>query len=216
MEFRYLKKNDSDNIDEKLSFRKNIELYLKYKKWFIISVSICLIVTFFKLYFTIPTYEVSASILIKDQNKGKSSADISTFEELGLFGSGGNVLENELEFLKSRRLMKKVVQELKLNIKYYEINSSRDSEIYQNLPVVVNLYLDSVGDLIFGGSFFIKSKNGDKFDMYDEEEEFIGTYRYGDKFVLNLENDDKSQNLDVSIFRNSEFFHNIIVISKQQ
>ena len=62
---------------------------------------------------------------------------------MGLFGSGDNSLENEIQIIKSRGLIRQVVKELKLNIRYFIEDSPYDIEQYPNFPIVLNFKSDS-------------------------------------------------------------------------
>ena len=91
----------------------------------------------------IPKYKVAASILIKDKNNDKSSKGLSGFENISLLSSEINGLENEIQILKSRGLIQRVVEELQLNIQYFLRNSPYDIEQYPNSPIVILSDIDS-------------------------------------------------------------------------
>ena len=64
--------------------------------WFVVSLAVCLGIAVWYLLTTPPVYTRSASILIKDDSKGKSaSTDMETFSDFGLFTSNTNV-NNEM------------------------------------------------------------------------------------------------------------------------
>lgn len=71
---------EEDNVDYKeLLFR-----YIIHWPWFVASLLVCLIGAWGYLYFQTPVYQISASIMIKDDKKGGGgSADL---ESLGLEG----------------------------------------------------------------------------------------------------------------------------------
>ena len=103
MEFEQMKPLSDEHFDESISLREIVEKYLIHWKWFVFSVLIVGVLAFFKLRYEVPQYNINATILIKKNEKGNSFTDLSDFEDLGLFGSGGdNSLENEMQILKSR------------------------------------------------------------------------------------------------------------------
>ena len=73
------------------------------------------------LRYTTPTYNVSASILIKDDDKNDLVSQMSSISELSGGGSIQNKIENEIEILESRKLLSRVVKDLKLNINYIDV-----------------------------------------------------------------------------------------------
>ncbi len=128
-----------DTSDGSISLREIVEKYLVHYKWFILSLVVFVALAYLKYITEIPVYRSTAAILVKEKEKGNSINDLSGFEDLGLFASGDNSLENEIQILNSRRLMTKVVKELKLNMTYYIEDSPYDKEHYPNFPVIFEI-----------------------------------------------------------------------------
>jgi tyrosine-protein kinase Etk/Wzc len=101
---------------------------------------ICLIGAWGYLYFQIPVYQVSASIIIKDDKKGGNSGS-ADLENLGLGGviTSAQSIDNEIEVLRSKTILKEVVNNLELYITYYDEDEFPRQEMYKTSPVVVNL-----------------------------------------------------------------------------
>ena len=120
--------------------------YLYNWKWFVLSVVVSMISGFVYLRYQAPMYEVNASILIKDDKKGGNISDeLSAFEDLGIFKNGKNI-DNEIEILKSRALMTRVVNELHLNISYYSFGRPIEHERFFDTPIACQyLRADSIG-----------------------------------------------------------------------
>ena len=91
--------------------------YLFYWKWFVASIIICCALAFIYLRYQTPVYEISSSVLIKeDDKKGPSaSGPLSSIQDLGMLSMSSN-FDNEVEILHSRTLVKKVVKDLNLYI----------------------------------------------------------------------------------------------------
>ena len=87
--------------DESISLREIVEKYLVHYKWFILSLTVFIAIAYFKYITEIPVYKSTAAILIKEKEKGNSINDLSGCEDLGLFGSSDNSLENEIQILTS-------------------------------------------------------------------------------------------------------------------
>ena len=113
-QFQNLETPSSINIKEVLF------PYLLKWKWFLISFFVVMTATFFYIRYSTPIYEVSASILVKDEKKGDVSSALSSFSDMGLdLGGVQSKLENEIEILKSRTILSSVAAELKTNISYF-------------------------------------------------------------------------------------------------
>ena len=95
---------NDENLEESVDVKSIIEKYLPHLKWFLISGIIFGTLAFFKLRYEVPKYNIKASILIKEEERGKSIGNISNFDGLGLFGMGDGELKNEMEVIKSRKL----------------------------------------------------------------------------------------------------------------
>ena len=211
MEFDKFKNVYSDKFEESISLRETIEKYLTHWKWFVLSVLIVGVLAFFKLRKEIPQYNVNATILIKEKEKGNSFTDLSAFEDLGLFTSGGdNSLQNEMEILKSRRLMMEVVKELKLNVRYFFKQTPYNKEIYPNFPVILNILSDSSSINNIGTSFEIIIKSVNKFEFIGFDEISIGNQLFGKEFKVNLGGEGRIDMRLISIDINKDQAKNLI------
>ena len=111
--------------------------------WFVISVVLCLAVAAFYILRTPPVYTRSASVLIKEDRKGRSiSSDIeSSFSNLGFVQSNVNV-NNEILNFSSPDLMLEVVKRLHLEVDYKQEHRLYNRTLYgYSLPLRVE-FLD--------------------------------------------------------------------------
>ena len=133
--------NNMNELDEeKVNYQELLFRYVIHWPWFVASVLICLIGAWGYLYFQIPVYQVSASIIIKDDKKGGKSGS-ADLENLGLGGviTSAQSIDNEIEVLRSKTILKEVVNSLELYITYYDEDEFPRQEMYKTSPVVVNL-----------------------------------------------------------------------------
>ncbi|WP_266205214.1 GumC family protein [Pontibacter kalidii] len=87
-------------------------------------------------YYTIPSYAVSAALLIKDEEKGMNASKI--MESIDAFNTNKTV-ENELNVLRSSALMSQVVHKLRLYAPIYEENRFKSIPAYTTSPIVITL-----------------------------------------------------------------------------
>lgn len=123
--------------EEKTDFQALFFKYIIHWPWFVASVLICTGLAFAYLRYQIPVYEVSSSILIKEDNKKSTNNALSAMQDFGMLSMTSN-FDNELEILKSRTLIKKVVSRLNLytNIAI-EQSFGYDVPLYKNSPLDV-------------------------------------------------------------------------------
>ncbi|MFY7964906.1 MAG: Wzz/FepE/Etk N-terminal domain-containing protein, partial [Chitinophagaceae bacterium] len=103
-----------------------IFLYLSYLPLFIVSLALCLTAAFIYLRYQKPVFKNTALMYVKPDDKtGGSIRGASGSGDLidaAMLGGGKRVnLENEIELIKSRSLMQRVVEKNNLNIQYYSI-----------------------------------------------------------------------------------------------
>ncbi|WP_270704550.1 GumC family protein, partial [Bacteroides xylanisolvens] len=93
------------------------------------------------LYTSTPVYNISATVLIKDDKKGGSAGMLSGLESLGLDGmiSSSQNIDNEIEVLRSKTIVKEVVEDLGLYISYTDEDEFPSRNMYKTSPVQVSL-----------------------------------------------------------------------------
>tara|TARA_R110000850_G_scaffold277086_1_gene422383 strand:- start:117076 stop:119463 length:2388 start_codon:yes stop_codon:yes gene_type:complete len=181
--------NPHNNIDinthNEPTLREQIAIYLRHWPWFIITVLISLSVAFIYLRYTTPFFQSKASIIIKDSKGRGAASELAAFEDIGLIsGMNTNSIENEIEILRSRRLLRNVVNELDLNIRYFIEGNIKTTELFLNKPFTVNI-LDENKDVKFPGyplQFIVTSP--DTFRFVDEENDLRIDAGFGDKMEL--------------------------------
>lgn len=126
-----------DEKEEKTDFQAIFFKYVIHWPWFVASVLICAGLAFAYLRYQVPVYEVSSSILIKEDEKKGGNSALSAMQDFGMLSMTSN-FDNELEILKSRTLIKKVVSRLNL---YTSITREQsfgyDIPLYKNAPLDV-------------------------------------------------------------------------------
>ena len=110
--------------------------YLRYWYWFILVIAASLFVAYLYLRYSTPVYVVRSEIIIKDDKGGLSQNNI--LSELDIFNTKNNA-GDEIEILKTRYLMEKVVEELELNVSYYAPGKIKTSELYNTSPFYVTI-----------------------------------------------------------------------------
>jgi len=108
--------------------------YLPYWPVFIILMAVSGFGAWFYLRITPPMYEASASIMIKDESKDAGPSKME--EDLDPL-SDKKVIENEVEVLKSKTLMKDVVKRLHLYASFFEEGEMTPKPAYITSPVMI-------------------------------------------------------------------------------
>ena len=127
--------------DKEIDIKELLFKYLIHWPWFVGTVVACLIAAYVYLYVATPVYNISATVLIKDDKKGGSSNNVGGLDELGLNGliTSSQSIDNEIEVLRSKMLVKEVVSYLNLYVTYQDEDLIPSKELYKTSPVQVNM-----------------------------------------------------------------------------
>lgn len=165
--------------DEFIRIQDLFYLCLRKWYWFILSLAVCLSVAVWYLLTTPPVYTRTASMLIKDDSKGKSASVMEDFADFGMFTTNTNI-NNEMVMLKSPDLMREVVSRLNLNMNYHADGRFHRRTVYggqlpakailvdfpENETVAFTMQLAKEGNVTLSDF----NRNGEK-----TEERFTGT-----------------------------------------
>lgn len=127
--------------EEEVNIQEILFRYLIHWPWFIGSVVICIALAWGYLRLATPIYNISATVLIKDDKKGGGASMSSELENLGLDGfvSSSKNVDNEIEVLHSKSLAREVVNQLGLFVTYKDEDEFPSKELYRTSPVLVSL-----------------------------------------------------------------------------
>ena len=117
------------------NLKEELENYLIYWRWFVLSLVVCVAIAFLYLRYAIPNYKAVATILVQDERKGSMASELSAFSDLGLLGNVKNNVDNEIEVIKSRRLIDSAIRDLSLHVSYFSIGRVKSEELYTNSPI---------------------------------------------------------------------------------
>ena len=152
-----LDKNESPR--SKIDIKTVLSVFVLYWPYFLLSFFIFMSGAGLYLRYTDPTFKVSARILIKDdESNGRArnaSQMLTNMMDMGVMSKSAGI-ENEIEVIKSRLLIRDVVRDLKLYSECRRKGRVRDMIFYGRLqPVFVeldSLHLDSLDrEYIEGG-----------------------------------------------------------------
>ncbi|HFA51395.1 MAG TPA: polysaccharide biosynthesis tyrosine autokinase [Bacteroidetes bacterium] len=160
------------------------------RKWYIVLPFIIAALAFAKYMLSTEQtiWNVTGSIIVQEDNSGGGSPLPEEAIIQGLpFSNKGN-LDRQIEILKSRRLMERVVDSLGLDIIYFWEDRFKNIELYKNSPVKVASVSDM--DKAYGNILRVKMMDESRFTLYIDESETnevadTFTYNYGVPFNLN-------------------------------
>jgi capsular exopolysaccharide synthesis family protein len=128
MENQFTTQENKNGFDIRLEFNK----YLPFWFWFVGFTATTLFIAHFYLRYSPPVYQNSAKIKILDNSN--SPFKMST-EGIFIVGKNKAKLGNDLQIIKSDRILKTVARELNLTTAYYLPGRIMNSEQWKNCPV---------------------------------------------------------------------------------
>jgi len=169
-----------NNPDFKIDLRKWGWKIISHWWLFLICLGIAIPAGQAYLRYATPEYVTSAKLLVKGVEGANAFSEISILSD-GLNGvSSGKNLTNEIEILRSRPLLTKVVEKLGINVTYYRLGQFRNTELYKDSPVLLSDYTLKGNQEDF--SFYIKIDNNQGFEFSLEEDEEGKKHSFGEFF----------------------------------
>lgn len=136
--------NQVDNLDQRddsFSLSEIWNVFLGSWKWFVVSVVVCVGVAALYCLCIEPTYKQSASVMIKEDGKGGTSAmDVaSAFSDMG-FGTAKSDVNNEVEVFKSTDVIFETIKRLNLDVKYATDGGFHRNTLYgATCPIIASM-----------------------------------------------------------------------------
>ena len=175
--------NSSKNELWNLSLRDIFYKYVRFLPLFVLSVAFALLIAYLYLRYAIPIYNVSGSMLIRSEQPGGQRNN--ELENL-ISGNKADNIANEIEVLKSRPLMQRVVDSLSLQWSYGAKGKiKKNVNIYKQGPF--HMEAPEINDSSSSFNFKIKFQNDKEFRINDDKNTFkIGELFRNDKGVFRL------------------------------
>ena len=137
--------------------------YLAQWKWFVVCIIIAIGFAYYHISTIVPIYEVSASVFLSDENSTNSSV-VAMSSQTPLVDTKNFIDETEIEILKSRNNLIKIVDSLDLAYSYYDVQKLRDYPIYGTNVVSANLDSISLKNLSSAIEILV-NRDGDEYDF---------------------------------------------------
>jgi len=156
---------------------------LKYWHLFILGALLGAGYAFYTVRYSIPTYSVSARIMLKDEYSGWGQEYFLPGLELV---SARNRLVNEIGAIRSFPLMRKVVGQLpEFLVSYYDVGNIKTTEMYRSSPFSVS-WDTLINPSIYGSSYHLRILSGNEFEVGKmTDDKFIGeSYQFGDSIDI--------------------------------
>ncbi len=129
---------------KKLGPRDFLLKNIKYIPWIIICAGIAIVLAYLKIRYSTPIYLVQSSMVINN-----SGGHTDRFDEL-MMTPGTENLSNEIRILSSHPVLQRVVRNIHLKTRYYNIGKVRTSLLYPASPFTLEMIDPNTSEADFG------------------------------------------------------------------
>lgn len=166
-----------------LTFKEILFKYISNLPLFFFALGISLIVAWAYLRWATPVYSVSSSMIVKMENAANIKGGTDKFSSM--FNPTDKInMEDEIDLMKSREFLGRVVDSLGLNSVYIEHGKVRSSEVYKQAPIVIETVriTDSSRSYSFNiqiltPSTFLLNKDTKPRSFYSNIDDYGSTFR---------------------------------------
>jgi capsular exopolysaccharide synthesis family protein len=160
------------------SVRKTLFKYLTHFHYFLFFIAVALGGAYLYLRYTLPQFKASGTVLLSKEDKAGADKDLI---DVLVSGKPSVNVQDEIELIRSRYLLNKVVAQNKWNVEIWTRGVIRTSEIFRQLPFTV--HFDKPGDSVKNTSFSLHFLSDGKFRVNEGE----AVYTYNNSFVVSNE-----------------------------
>jgi capsular exopolysaccharide synthesis family protein len=183
----------------KINIKEEFFKYLLHWKWILLSVFMTILTCYFYLRYASDIFETSAKIQVLDVS---SSSFKMPNEGVSIFNPSKINLENQIENIKSSRIIGSVVDSLHLTTEIYSVGRLKSYELWNNAPIRVIWAIEKDSLINKSTSFEIElTKNGYKVANNGKIYKFGQTnFDLNVPFKINLNNKSIARNLEGRVY----------------
>lgn len=199
-------KKNTSSANQDIDIKQILEQYLYYWKWFVIAVIVTLCLAFVYLKFASPQYKVDAKILLEKEDK--ATGELSGLAELSTLtgGSGQSAFVlDQIDVLKSRRLLRKVIERNNLQNTFYLKDNIKETEVLESdSPIkIVSASLKKGKDI---GAFNIEILSSNTFSINEKGGVSLENQQFGKTIQTDLGTLVITPNKDLSKYVGTDVF----------
>ncbi|MBL4592694.1 MAG: hypothetical protein JKX68_02640, partial [Flavobacteriales bacterium] len=181
--------------------------YLRYWYIYVFALMLGFGCAYFYNWYVKPVYNVSTKILIKD-DKSTSIGTQELLKDLDVYNVSKNI-ENEIEIIKSRKILKKALEQIEVDVLYYLIGNVKKSQIYTDSPFKIDY--DSLNFYAYNNLFFINIIDENRYELIYDVKQTDNSYKeehlFGEKIHLpvGVFTVNKRAHFNADLFNNEDY-----------
>ncbi|SEM29465.1 capsular exopolysaccharide family [Chryseobacterium taichungense] len=161
--------------EEKIDLRRVITKYLYKWPWFLVSVLIFLLIAFVYLRYSVPKYQTKTTLKFDKKENDLTSA-LSDLSNLGIGLGNSDELKSEAAVVTSRPILTQVVNNLNLNVEYYNTGEIKDNQLFSKVPVAGKIV--TFDNKFVSSEYNLTKVSGNDFTLVNEHNniKFLGKF----------------------------------------
>ncbi|QED36544.1 polysaccharide biosynthesis tyrosine autokinase [Antarcticibacterium arcticum] len=173
----------TEEKESNFDLKAEIFKYLAYWKWLVLGFLLGGLLAFLYNRYTMPQYRSEASIMILNDKENTLAGALPS-------GGGGiltledNTLDNQIVTLKSKRLVEKVIKELKHNIFYYIEGNVIATEAYKSSPIIIQFRTPDSLIHKTSKNLLVTPASSSEFVLVDESRNYEAKHSFGEIIKL--------------------------------
>ena len=164
--------------DEEVDLKEYLFYFLAHWKEFVISLGVCLVAAILYLYCVMPIYQVTATIMVRDEKRGGDfMTELSVFDGINALTNSNT--DNEVEVLRSKTLIKNVIYTTQIYKDYLGKKTVKSVDLFSNSPIYLADSLFDVKNFKEAYLLNVEVESESEFRVrvtYKEEEIFDSIY----------------------------------------
>ena len=166
---------NKNSVIEDINIKDVLFRYLVFWRFFIVGAIVSLFVAYTYLRYASDIYQTTAKIKILDNSKG----GLKLPSDVGAFFSNSKVnLDNEIEVLKSHRLLERVANNLNLGTTYFLVGNIKTSELWEDKPIKI-IWIDNKDSAIEKTNFLTVKLLPNGYKLVSDNITSKTIYKYG-------------------------------------
>lgn len=151
--------NQNSSSEDIINIREILLKYIRRWYWFVLSVIIAFIIAFLFIRSSEVKYQIQSVILLRNDESSTGISQMAMMESLGFNGISKEV-EDEIQVISSKKIIKQAVDSLDLQVEYFEKDGLRYVKKYKNAPFKISLSKEFLDSLTYTINLIVKESGG--------------------------------------------------------
>ena len=167
-------------MQDEIELKKIGLAYYRNKFWFVLSGVLCFTAVYFYMKDIQSIYKTSTRVFVEEKDNSKLSSELEAFSDLGYGDGSSSTIENEILYIKSREIIKRLVKSRNLQIEYSYKGLFKDKIFINDSPVSFELLSEESSNMTIDTLLRINKISNYEFEFLDDENKVLSKHLFGE------------------------------------